>query len=68
MRFEALEAGIVSGYVENYQSDFEKCWIAEVGCAGWFCLCGAQVKNHGATPHADPHAQGAGAGPEWKVV
>ncbi|MBC7648324.1 MAG: GNAT family N-acetyltransferase [Vitreoscilla sp.] len=30
MRFEALEAGIVSGYVENYQSDFEKCWIAEV--------------------------------------
>ena len=29
-RFEALVAGIVSGYVTNYQSDFEKCWIAEV--------------------------------------
>ena len=30
MRFEALAAGIVSGYVENYQSDVERCWIAEV--------------------------------------
>ena len=30
MRFEALVAGIVSGYVTNHQSDFEKCWIAEV--------------------------------------
>ena len=30
MRFEALVASIVSGYVKNYQSDFEKCWIAEV--------------------------------------
>lgn len=29
-RFEALVAGIVSGYVTHYQSDFEKCWIAEV--------------------------------------
>ena len=29
-RFEALVAGIVSSYVTNYQSDFEKCWIAEV--------------------------------------
>jgi GNAT superfamily N-acetyltransferase len=30
MRFEALVAGIVSGYVTNHQSDFEKCWIAEI--------------------------------------
>ena len=30
IRFEALVAGIVSGYVKNYQSDFERCWIAEV--------------------------------------
>lgn len=30
IRFEALVAGIVSGYVTNYQSDFEKCWIAEI--------------------------------------
>ncbi len=30
MRFEALVAGIMSSYVTNYQSEFEKCWIAEV--------------------------------------
>ena len=30
MRFEALVASIVAGYVTNYQSEFEKCWIAEV--------------------------------------
>ena len=30
MRFEALVASIVSGYVTKYQSDFEKCWIAEI--------------------------------------
>lgn len=30
MRFEALVAGIVSGYVNNLQGDFEKCWIAEI--------------------------------------
>ena len=30
IRFEALVAGIVSSYIDNYQSDFERCWIAEV--------------------------------------
>ena len=30
MRFEALVASIVAGYVTNYQSGFEKCWIAEI--------------------------------------
>ena len=30
MRFEALVAGIVSRYVQRYQRDFERCWIAEV--------------------------------------
>jgi GNAT superfamily N-acetyltransferase len=30
MRFEALVAGIVSGYITKYQEGFEKCWIAEV--------------------------------------
>ena len=30
LRFEALVASIVAGYITNYQNDFEKCWIAEV--------------------------------------
>lgn len=28
--FEALVASIVSNFIKKYQSDFEKCWIAEV--------------------------------------
>ena len=30
MEFEALVAGIVAKYVQNYQSDWERCWIAEL--------------------------------------
>ena len=30
IRFEALVAGIASEFVNKYQADFEKCWIAEV--------------------------------------
>ena len=30
MEFEALVAGIVAKYVRNYQSDWERCWIAEL--------------------------------------
>ena len=30
IRFEALVARIVAGYIENYQAEFERCWIAEV--------------------------------------
>jgi DNA-binding MarR family transcriptional regulator/GNAT superfamily N-acetyltransferase len=29
--FEALVAGIVAGYVRDYQPEWERCWIAELG-------------------------------------
>ena len=30
MEFEGLVAGVVAGYVKNYQPEWERCWIAEV--------------------------------------
>ena len=30
--FEALVASIVAGYMRNYRPEFDRCWIAELGC------------------------------------